>query len=253
MRGELCIGSASALSFMMMETSHLCSCRSNQHGHCPPSGLTGDRKHDWICPAVCKGRPETQHLACLQMIRPLPLAKRPGCEISTRGVEYCAYTEKPLGQCANQTFGFPFKPFDTILGDTPELYQIQTRYVLPQASAFTDSAYLADYTRAGFWLVFLGTLAAGIAFLSGLHKSTMTFMISTVFSMFGAGCLLIGASILTAVLTKAKSINNYTVADGTPLGIVVSTGSALSLIWAAFVMLFMSMGPYLISCSTFRK
>ncbi|KAF8758997.1 the biosynthesis of sterol glucoside [Rhizoctonia solani] len=107
----------------------------------------------------------------------------------------------------------------------------------PQASAFVDSAYLADYTRAGFWLVFLGTLAAGIAFLSGLYKSTMTFMISTVFSMFGAGCLLIGASILTAVLNKAKSINNYTVADGTPLGIIVSTGSSLSLIWAAFVLL----------------
>ncbi|CAE6440200.1 hypothetical protein ACGC1H_004719 [Rhizoctonia solani] len=254
MRGEVCIGGASALSFislLLLIFAHVGQINTdtvprqvalvtvNMTGYARGlQGATGD---------------PTPGLFTNDSTAPL------GQELGLRNIyswgfyKYCAYTEKPLGQCANQTFGFPFRPFDTILNDTPEVYQIQTRYVLPQASAFTDSAYLADYTRAGFWLVFLGTLAAGIAFLSGLYISTMTFMISTVFSMFGAGCLLIGASILTSVLNKAKSINNYTVADGTPLGIVVSTGSALSLVWAAFVLLFLSMGPYLVSCSTYRK
>ncbi|KAF8682487.1 the biosynthesis of sterol glucoside [Rhizoctonia solani] len=254
MRGEVCIGSASALSFislLLLIFAHVGQINTdtvprqislvtvNMTGYARGlQGATGD---------------PTPGLFTNVSTTPL------GTEAGLRNIyswgfyKYCAYAEDGIGLCTNQTFGFPFQPFDVILNDTPEVYQIQTRYVLPQASAFVDSAYLADYTRAGFWLVFLGTLAAGIAFLSGLYKSTMTFMISTVFSMFGAGCLLIGASILTAVLNKAKSINNYTVADGTPLGIIVSTGSSLSLIWAAFVLLFIAMGPYLVSCSTYRK
>ncbi|KAJ1310262.1 hypothetical protein OPQ81_007004 [Rhizoctonia solani] len=254
MRGEICIGSASALSFISLlllifahvgqintdtVPSQVALVTVNMTGYARGlQGATGDPT-----PGLFTNDSRT------------PLGRRQGLRniYSWGFYKYCAYIERPDGQCVNQTFGFPFRPYDTVIGDTPDFYQTQTQFVLPHDSAFVDSVYLADYTRAGFWLVFLGTLSAGIAFLSGLYKSTMTFMISTVFSMFGAGCLLIGASILTAVLNKAKSINNYTVVDGTPLGIIVSTGSALSLVWAAFVLLFLSMGPYLVSCSTYRK
>jgi len=254
MRGEVCIGSAEALSFvslLLLIFAHVGQINTdtvprgvslvsvNMTGYAAGlQGATGD---------PTPGLFTNDSTAAL------------GEELGLRNIyawgfyKYCAYTEKPLGLCTNQTFGFPFQPFDAVLSDTPELYQIQTRYLLPQQSTFVDSGYLADYTRAGFWLVFLGTLSAGIAFLGGLYKHTMTFMISTVFSIFGSGCLLIGASILTAVLNKAKSINSYTVADGTPLGIVVSIGPALYLVWVAFILLFFSMGPYLISCSTYRK
>ncbi|KAH7340398.1 hypothetical protein B0J17DRAFT_651191 [Rhizoctonia solani] len=231
MRGEVCIGSASALSFislLLLIFAHV-----------------GQINTDTV--------PRQVSLVTVNMT-----GYARGLQGATGDPTPGLFTNNsaaPLGQEVGlrNIYSWGFYTIRHYPGDTPEIYQIQTRYVLPQASAFVDSVYLADYTRAGFWLVFLGTLAAGIAFLSGLYKSTMTFMISTVFSMFGAGCLLIGASILTAVLNKAKSINNYTVADGTPLGIIVSTGSSLSLIWAAFVLLFISMGPYLISCSTFRK
>lgn len=254
MRGEVCIGSASALSFvslLLLIFAHVGQINTDT----VPRGVSLVTVNMTGYAQGLQGATGDPTPGLFTNISTTPL----GQELGLRNIyswgfyKYCAYTEKPLGQCANQTFGFPFQPFDTIINDTPEVYQIQTKYVLPQASTFVDSGYLADYTRAGFWLVFLGTLSAGIAFLSGLHKSTMTFMMSTVFSMFGAGCLLIGASILTAVLNKAKSINNYTVADGTPLGIIVTIGPAIYLIWTAFVLLFISMGPYLISCSTFRK
>ncbi|KAG9104585.1 hypothetical protein FRC06_001051 [Ceratobasidium sp. 370] len=254
MRGEVCIGSAEALSFislLLLIIAHVGQINTdtvprgvslvtvNMTGYAAGlQGATGD---------------PTPGLFTNESTTPLMHELGLRTQYSWGFYKYCAYTEKPLGLCSNQTFGFPFQPFDAILGDTPEVYQIQTRYLLPQQSTFVDSGYLADYTRAGFWLVFLGTLSAGIAFLGGLYKHTMTFMVSTVFSMFGAGCLLIGASIYTAVLNKAKSINTYTIADGTPLGIVVTTGAQLPLVWVAFVLLFLSMGPYLISCSTYRK
>lgn len=254
MRGEVCIGSAEALSFvslLLLIFAHVGQINTdtvprgvslvtvNMTGYAAGlQGATGD---------------PTPGLFTNESTTPLGENRGLRTQYSWGFYKYCAYTEKPLGLCSNQTFGYPFQPFDTILGDTPTLYNIQTQFLLPKESTFVDSGYLADYTRAGFWLVFLGTLSAGIAFLGGLYKHTLTFMMSTVFSMFGAGCLLIGASIYTAVLNKAKSINSYTVADGTPLGIEVSVGPALYLVWTAFVLLFLSMGPYLISCSTYRK
>lgn len=254
MRGEVCIGSASALSFvslLLLIFAHVGQINTDT----VPRGvsiatinMTGF--YDGLRSAITDPTP-----GLFTNVSTDPLGQAAGLRntYSWGFYKYCAYTEPHLGLCTNQTFGFPFQPFEAIVGDTPTRYQIQVRYVLPDESTFAQSGYLADYTRAGFWLVFLGTLSAGIAFLSGLYKSTMTFMMSTVFSMFGAGCLLIGASILTAVLNKAKAINNYTVINGTPLGVEMSIGPAIYLIWTAFVLLFISMGPYLISCSTYRK
>lgn len=254
MRGEVCIGSASALSFvslLLLIFAHVGQINTDT----VPRGvsiatinMTGF--YDGLRSAITDPTPNL-----FTNVSTAPLGQAAGLRntYSWGFYKYCAYTDSHLGLCTNQTFGFPFQPYEAIVGDTPTRYQIQVRYVLPEESTFVHSGYLADYTRAGFWLVFLGTLSAGIAFLSGLYKSTMTFMMSTVFSMFGAGCLLIGASILTAVLNKAKSINNYTVINGAPLGIEMSIGPAIYLIWTAFVLLFISMGPYLISCSTYRK
>jgi len=253
MRGEVCIGSAEALSFvslLLLIFAHVGQINTDtvpREVSLVNVNMTGYA----VGLQNATGDPTP---GLFTNISTSPLSEQLGLRniYSWGFYKYCAYTEKPLGLCSNQTFGFPFQPFDTILSDTPEMYQIQTRYVLPPQSTFVDSGYLADYTRAGFWLVFLGTISAGIAFLNGLYTATMTFMLSTVFSMFGSGCLLIGASILTAVLNNAKSINNFMV-GGAPLGIVVTIGPALYLVWAAFVLLFLSMGPYFISYASYRN
>jgi len=253
MRGEVCIGSASLLSFvavLILIFTHIGQINTstvsrgiylinvNMTGYgAGLQGATGDPT-----PGLYNDNATA------------PLDENLGLRQSYQWgfYKYCAYTNATQGQCSNSTFGYPFQPFPTILGDTPELYNIQTQFILPTVT-FTDSGYLADYSRAGFWLVFLGSIGAILALLSGAYRNTATFLLATSFSVFSTACLLIGASIYTAILNKSLSINGYRVSDGTPLGIKLTVGPALWLIWASFVCMFLSIGPYLISGVTYRK
>lgn len=77
---------------------------------------------------------------------------------------YCGYTDT-AGTCTNSTFPRPFTPFETITSDMTVNYSIITSNILlPKAITFHDAEYLGDSTRAAFWLIFLGTVAAGLAF-----------------------------------------------------------------------------------------
>ncbi|KAG8960153.1 hypothetical protein FRC00_000819 [Tulasnella sp. 408] len=166
---------------------------------------------------------------------------------------YCAYLNETAGQCGNQTFANEFRPMDVLLSDTPEAYSIQTRTLVPNATAFKNSSYLAGLTKPAFWLVFVATLCAGGALLIGIVKNKWTFIISSFLSIVGTIFLLIGASIYTAAIDKAKTVNQAVVRGSVPLGIEVSAGSGLWLIWAAFVTLLLSTAPYTISCWAFLK
>lgn len=84
---------------------------------------------------------------------------------------------------------------------------------------------------------------------SGFLKHTLLFLLSTVFAVIGALALLIGATIWTVVIKKAESINNFVVGSASapvPLGITVSTGDALFLLWASWACLLVSIMPYMI-------
>lgn len=54
---------------------------------------------------------------------------------------------------------------DVLLSDTPEEYNIQTRTLVPNGTAFKNSSYLSGLTRPAFWLLFMGTICAGLALL----------------------------------------------------------------------------------------
>jgi hypothetical protein len=80
-------------------------------------------------------------------------------------------------------------------------------------------------------------------------KHTVAFLVSTTLAVLGSLLLLIGAAIWTVAIKKAESINSLVVTQTTvPLGIFVSLGPGLYLIWAAFVCLLISTVPYMIRC-----
>jgi len=168
---------------------------------------------------------------------------------------FCAYLAPgpSQGMCGNQTFANGFTPFDVILADVPEAYQEYTRVLVPDASAFKNSAYLSNLTKSGFDLLFVGTLAAFIALVTGVIKHKITFLLASFFSIIGSLFLMVGATLWSVAIGKAESVNRGVVRGSTPLGITVTTGSQLYLFWVSFVFLLLSTVPYTISCWSFLK
>lgn len=81
----------------------------------------------------------------------------------------------------------------------------------------------------------------------GLIRHGMTFFISTAFALIGSLLLLIGAAIWTVVINKSDAINDVMVGSTpAPLGIIVSIGPALYMLWAAFAVLLVSVVPYML-------
>lgn len=64
---------------------------------------------------------------------------------------------------------------------------------------------------------------------------------------------MIGAAIWTSIIAKDSWLKIVKVEGGTKLGITVTPGPTLYLTWVAFVMVTISVFPYVISCCTFRK
>jgi len=167
---------------------------------------------------------------------------------------YCTYMTANLsgGHCGNSTFGNQFTPMDVLLADTPPLYNVQTRTLVPNEAAFKNSSYLGGLTKPAFWLLFIGTICAGLAVITGVIVHKITFTLAAFFSIVGTIFILVGASIWTSVINKTALINNATVRGTTVnLGFNVTAGSALWLFWASFVMLGISTVPYTISCWAF--
>lgn len=61
--------------------------------------------------------------------------------------------------------------------------------------------------------------------------------------------LLIGASIWTVLIKKSESVNSLlalSVTNVVPIGITMSTGPGLLMVWAAFACLVVSVVPYML-------
>ena len=81
---------------------------------------------------------------------------------------YCAYVddEAKEGTCSNHTAGMRFRPFDVITADMPENYSIFTSNFIDGDNTFRDSKYLGDNSRAAYWLLLIGTIAAVLALIT---------------------------------------------------------------------------------------
>ncbi|KAJ3506087.1 hypothetical protein NLJ89_g7069 [Agrocybe chaxingu] len=187
-----------------------------------------------------------------------PLQQQAGVrEIYEFGLySYCAYVDDTHGTCSNHTTGQRYTPYDVITADMTSNYSILTGPFIPETT-FRDSKYLGESSRAAYWMLLLGTICAALALITGIAKNNWTFFVSAIFSIAGSLLLLIGAAIWTVIIKKSQSINNILLRlpnsnTTVGLGITVSEGNGLFIAWAAFVCLFLSIIPYMLSCCTYR-
>ena len=182
---------------------------------------------------------------------------------------YCAHNNdtRAQGACTNRTTGRQFHPYDAIRSDMAANYSRITEALLVDTT-FQNSRYLGQSSRAAFWMLLLGSVCAALSLVtsvlliftyshteccslsSGILKNHLTFFVSTIFSILGSLFLLIGASIWTVLINKTAAVNDVLIGQPpVPVGIVVTVGSGLFLIWAAFACMVVSVVPYLIRCA----
>lgn len=170
---------------------------------------------------------------------------------------YCAYTTADQGICSKTTIGHRVLPFDTMLSDVPVKFQAVANFII-SPSPFTNSGFLGSLSRGGYYLCLIGTILTALAMLSGIKKSNLTFFLSSLFAILATLMILTSAAIWTAVVSKAQAVNTQQIPMNTPseqpvpLGIQISPGSGLWLLWSSFATLFLSTIPYATSCFTYR-
>jgi len=255
MRGEVCVGSASFLSFaalVLLIFVHVGQINTST----VPRGVS-------LAKVNVSQYGEALHTALIDDIDALytnnasaPLQSRAGLrQFYSFGLySHCAYVNNTAGACTNTTFQRPFKPYDAITSDMLPNYTDITNFILSDTT-FADSGYLGQSSKAAYWMLLIGTICAVLALLTGVAKHNVTFFVSTAFALLGSLFILIGAAIWTVLIKKAEMVNSILIgSNGTSvlLGIFVSASSGLYMIWAAFACLFVSIVPYMISCCTYR-
>jgi len=256
MRGEECIGLASFMSFVATlllifahvgSTNHNAGARSISIVNVNVSGFG-------LALSTATGDP-TPHFYNNTPYSPLSqgLGLRQVYRWGFYG--YCGYLDPASGQgvCTaegNGSFPYPFAPMDAILAEIPSQYRTIAQLLVP-LSKFRDSEYETRTSRAGFYFIFIGSVATGLTFLAGLIRHNATFTVAFVSSLVASLMLLIGCAIMTGLIQQIQSINTYKV-YGVTLGIKVSFGNALWLVWVAFVYILITVVPYSLSWYSYR-
>ncbi|KAI9445071.1 actin cortical patch SUR7/pH-response regulator pali [Lactarius indigo] len=164
---------------------------------------------------------------------------------------YCGYLNTS-GTCTNTTIANKYQPYDALLADMSSNYSALTIYIINGTSSF-ESQSMASHTRSAYYLILVGTVCAFLALVIGVFKRTLAFLASACFAIIATAFVLTGAALWTSAINSSESVNGLILnTTDIPLGIEVSSGSGLSLLWAAVGCLFASLIPYLISCCTFR-
>ncbi|KAJ7630513.1 actin cortical patch SUR7/pH-response regulator pali [Roridomyces roridus] len=259
MRGEICVGAGSFLalaSLLLLIFVHVSQINTST----VPRGIS-------MIKVNVSGYGEALHVALIDDIQGLytndsaaPLGVSAGLrQFYQFGLySHCGYVNASAGICSNHSTASPFEPYTALTSDMLSNYS-QFSDPIVGDNSFKDGS-LGKNTRAAYYMILLGTICAALALLTGVVKYNLTFFLSTGFAVLGSVFLLVGASIWTAVLRKAQAINPVQVglpADHVQIGILVSMGHGLPLLWAAFASLLVSIVPYMIrsvlcpGCETF--
>ncbi|KAF8922218.1 actin cortical patch SUR7/pH-response regulator pali [Mucidula mucida] len=166
---------------------------------------------------------------------------------------HCGYNESSVGLCSNHSAAYQYRPYAIMTGDMRANYSTITQ-ALVEGTSFSDSTDLGKSTNGAYYTILLGTIFSFLALVTGVTKHNVFFVISTTFACLTSIFVLCGAAIWTVMINKSSDINDVMVGDTTPvdIGIDVSIGSGLYLLWAAFACSFASLIPYFISCCTYR-
>lgn len=177
---------------------------------------------------------------------------------------YCGYLNNTAGTCTNTVMADKYQPYNALLADMSLNYSALTIFIINGTSSF-ESQSIGSHTRSATYLILIGTICAFLAFvmytylilgssvpllitsLSGVFKHTLAFFASACLAILATVFILTAASLWTAAVNTSESVNSLILnTTSIPLGIKVSSGSGLSLLWAAVGCLFASLVPYLI-------
>ncbi|KAH8100479.1 Glucanosyltransferase-domain-containing protein [Cristinia sonorae] len=250
MRGEICIGTGSLLSFTALLLLIFLHVGQINTSHVPRTiSLVNINMAEYqlgIAAAIAPD--EANGLYTNNASTPLEQHQGLRQEYKFGLYSHCAYINDTGGLCSNSSAGNRFEPFNAIVGDMLANYSsIST--VLLSTVTFTDSDYLGNFSNGAYYLILIGSICAALALLTGIMKHTFGFLTSTILAAIGSVMLMIGCTIWTVLITKTQSVNNITVgpaAAAVPLGINVTIGNGLYLAWAAFACLTASLIPYMI-------
>jgi hypothetical protein len=256
MRGEICVGSASFLSFVALlllifvhvgqiNTSKvprdIAMAKVNVSGYSQALGAAFN-------PDPINGLYTSNSSA--------PLGVQAGLrQLYEFGLySHCAYVNKAAGICSNTTVANKFLPYDAITSDMATNYT-QATDVFLKGTTFHNSSYLGTQSKAAYYLILLGSMCTALTLFSGVLKHTVAFLISSSLSVLGSFLLLVGAALWTVIVKKAEAVNSIAInqnGSSVPIGITVVVGPGLYLTWAAFACLTVSIVPYMLSCCTYR-
>ncbi|GAA6014566.1 hypothetical protein JCM11491_004543 [Sporobolomyces phaffii] len=134
--------------------------------------------------------------------------------------------------CEDATIYPAFQPAKVLMADIPQDYSNALSETLPN-NVFTADDYLGNYTRAASYLVMAGSLATALSALVALFARRCAFSLATILSIIAFLGLAIGLIIYTVIFERAiQAINDATV-SGVNVGITLTYGNALWILWAA--------------------
>jgi len=256
MRGEYCIGFASVLSFtslMLLIFTHVGQINTSK----VPRGISMVNLNTTAYGPALSDDFDNPVPGLYATNASAPLEAQAGLRLLYKfGLySYCGYLEGSNGTCTNHTAGAKFEPYQAILSDMTPQYSEYTVAIIG-TSQFADSTYFGNSSRAAYCMILIGTILTALAMFCGFITHTVTYLVAAIMAVLASIFLLIGAAIWTALIKKAETINSNAFlpphSAPIPLGLVVSTGEGLYLLWAAFACTFASAVPYLLSTCTYR-
>lgn len=187
---------------------------------------------------------------------------------------HCAYINETAGLCANTTVAYEFQPYTVITSDMLSNYSGYTNAIIHN-STFANSSSLGGFSHSAYYLLLLGAVLAIVSLVTsvrsrcrslvlayprllhrGVIKHTIAFFLSTSCAILASILVLAGSALWTVIIKKAEDINTWSVdvqSVQVPLGIQVSAGHGLYLVWAAFACLVTSIIPYMIRSVPLRR
>lgn len=95
---------------------------------------------------------------------------------------YCGYVDAVNGTCTNSTTARRYEPFDALTADMIANYTQITEAII-KGTSFQDDNYQASTSKAAYYLLLLGTICAGLAFLTCVPPPSFHFLPPLPFSL----------------------------------------------------------------------
>lgn len=100
--------------------------------------------------------------------------------------------------CTSTQFAEPFQPFQQVLlRDVPGAQNTTLLGVIPDGT-FTADNYLGSFSKAAFYLIFIGAILNGLALLVGFAAHHIAFLFASALAFLAFLCELVGASLFCA-------------------------------------------------------